>query len=178
MKTLTNPYEQDQVRKVDPYSRLVAYPVQAQNIFHFPEGVPAFEQVKEFVFLSKPDSRPFLFMQALRPQDLSFVCIDPFLIDPDYAPRISDADAKFLHLNAVEDALVLCIVTVARDVTNTTANLQAPLVININACMGKQIICDGQNYPVRYRIWDALDNIETMQRENRASEQVEVSAKG
>ena len=180
MKTLINPHTRNQAsceqpsKAVDPYTRLVALPVQSENIFHFPEGIPAFENVKEYVFLSKPDSRPFLFMQALEPADLNFVCIDPFLIFPSYAPRISSADSRFLNLTDVTDALVLSIVTVNRDVRETTANLQGPIVINMRTCIGKQIICDGQNYAVRYKIWDALEQIERRQAEQRRQEQVAV----
>lgn len=173
MKTLLNPrYNQkvstpeQEATNISPYARLVALPVQSENIFHFPDGIPAFENIKEFVFLSKPDSRPFMFMQALQPQDLSFVCIDPFLIYPDYAPRISSADVRFLHLNDISDALVLSIVTVNRDMRETTANLQGPIVINMRACIGKQIICDGQNYSVRYKIWDAIESMERRQSEH------------
>jgi flagellar assembly factor FliW len=169
MKTLVNPYAiksgkpTDDAKAVDPYSRLVALPVQSENIFHFPEGIPAFENVKEFIFLSKPDSRPFMFMQALEPQDLNFVCIDPFLIHSGYAPKISTSDLNFLHLTDISDALVLSIVTVNQDMQQTTANLQGPIVINMRACIGKQIICDGQNYPVRYKIWQAIEEMEKQQ---------------
>ena len=144
---------------INPYSRLVSLPVHSENIFHFPEGLPAFENVKEFVFLCKPDTRPFFFMHALTPPDLAFVCVDPFTICPDYRPRISEADAKILHLERPEDTLLISIVTVTKDMHNITANLQGPVVINIQSCLGKQIICDGQNYPVRYRIWDALSKL-------------------
>jgi flagellar assembly factor FliW len=150
---------------VDPYSRLVAMPVKSENVFHFPDGLPAFENVKEFVFLCKPDTRPFFFMQALEPQDLAFVCIDPFLIYPGYKPRISNQDVNFLHLSRPEDAMIISIVTVTRNVSDITVNLQGPVVINIQASLGKQIICDGQDYPVRYRMWDALKNIKVSDQE-------------
>jgi flagellar assembly factor FliW len=159
MKTITKQTRRDPLT-VDPYARLVALPVQSENVFHFPDGLPAFESIKDFVFLCKPDTRPFFFMQSLNPADLAFVCIDPFLIYPDYEPRISDTDCKFLHLENLEDALLISIVTVTKDMHNITANLQGPLVINIRASLGKQIICDGQNYPVRHHIWEALDEIE------------------
>ncbi len=160
-------YHQQQGKmKADPYNRLIALPVHSENIFHFPEGLPAFEDVKEFVFLCKPETRPFFFMQALEPKDLAFVCIDPFLICPGYQPIISDTDVKFLHLTRPEDAVIISIVTVTKDMRDITANLQAPVVINISAGIGKQIICETQNYPVRYRIWDALNKIEKEQ--NRA----------
>jgi flagellar assembly factor FliW len=145
---------------VQPYNRLVSLPVQAENIFHFPQGLPAFESIQEFVFLCKPDTNPFFFMHALKPQDLAFVCVDPFLICPDYTPRISPADVKFLHLERPEDAFVASIVTVTQDSREMTANLQGPIIVNIQACIGKQIICENSGYPVRYRIWDALNALE------------------
>ncbi|NTV54658.1 MAG: flagellar assembly protein FliW [Syntrophaceae bacterium] len=169
MKTAGNQLLKKGPMTVDPYSRLVALPVQSENIFHFPEGLPAFESVKEFVFLCKPDTRPFFFMQSLNPADLAFVCIDPFLICSGYEPRISDADVKCLHLESMEDALLISIVTVTKDMRDITTNLQGPIVINIRASLGKQIICDGQNYPVRYRVWDMLDHLE--KQESRAMEQ-------
>ena len=145
--------------EIRPYTRLESKPVHSENIFHFPEGLPAFEYIKEFIFLFKPDTSPFLFMQALNPPDISFVCIDPFLIHPDYKPRISDADAGFLHLKRPSDALILSIVTVKPDVTETTANLQGPIIINMQTSVGRQIVCENQKYPVRYKIWEALNRI-------------------
>lgn len=148
--------EEGGLMRVEPYARVVSMPVHAENIFHFPAGLPAFEHVKEFVFIHKPDTSPFLFMHALEPADLAFVCVDPFLIRPDYRPEIGQADVDALHLSSSKELLLLSIVTVARDVRGTTANLQAPLAINITACLGRQVICEN-HYPIRCRIWDALE---------------------
>lgn len=125
--------------------------------FHFPEGLPAFEEVKEYVLLCRPETTPFLFLRAVQPANLGFVCIDPFLICPEYKPRVSDADAAALEINGSDEILILSIVTASPDVRKTTANLQGPLVINLRTRKGRQIICDHQDYPVRYGIWEALD---------------------
>ncbi|MFH0878197.1 MAG: flagellar assembly protein FliW [Lentisphaerota bacterium] len=171
METFGKTQKDRGVITVSPYSRLVSLPVHSENIFHFPEGLPAFENVKEFVFLCKPDTRPFFFMHALNPPDLAFVCVDPFLICPDYQPRISEADAKFLHIERPEDALIMTIVTVTKDMHDITTNLQGPVAVNIQACLGKQIICDGQSYPVRYRIWDALNKLNIEEQERSGTEE-------
>jgi flagellar assembly factor FliW len=39
----------------------------------------------------------------------------------------------------------------------TTANLQGPIAINMKNSLCKQILCEGQSYPIRYRVLDALD---------------------
>ncbi len=154
--------------QIQPYQRLISLPVKSENIFHFPEGLPAFENIKEFIFLLRPETSPFVFMHSLNPPDLAFVCLDPFLVCNEYEPRIGDADTNFLRLSKPEDALLLAIVTAREDVRECTANLQAPLVINIQSCIGKQIICEGQQYPVRHKIWEALDKISAENRKSRA----------
>jgi flagellar assembly factor FliW len=64
---------------------------------------------------------------------------------------------------------MLSIVTTSKDVRKTTANLQGPLAINVRTCRGKQVLCEGEGYPVRYRIWEALDRLaEREQRNNDA----------
>lgn len=153
--------------QIEPYTRLVSLPVSADNIFHFPEGIPAFESVKEFVFLHKPDASPFIFMNAVKPADLAFVCIDPFIICPDYRPRLSEADTSYLHVSSPSELLMLSIVTIAKNPEDTTANLQGPIAINMQASIGKQIICDNQHYPIRFRIWDALEQQEQRNREKQ-----------
>ncbi|MBN1676889.1 MAG: flagellar assembly protein FliW [Kiritimatiellae bacterium] len=162
--------KRDEQMQISPYARLVSLPVNSENIFHFPEGLPAFETVKEFVFICKPDTAPFVFMHALNPPDLAFVCIDPFLICPNYNLRLSQGDVNFLHMERPEDALILAIVTVRKDVRETSANLQGPVVINMQTCVGKQVVCEGMRFPVRYRIWDALKNLNDA---NPAAQQAE-----
>ncbi len=128
-----------------------------EQTYLFPQGVFAFEHVRQFVFICDPETSPFIFMQALDPAHLGFVCVDPFLICPGYQPRIRDADAALLELTTPAEALMLSIVNPAPDVRQTTANLQAPLVINLRTGQGRQIICDQQEYSMRYAIWAALE---------------------
>ena len=132
---------EDSAQTIKPYSRLVSLPIRPEHIFHFPLGLPAFEDFKNYVFTIKPDTRPFMFMNAIEPAGLSFVCVDPFLVHPRYAPRIGAADQEFLRVSSLEDILLLSIVTVRPDVRETTVNLQGPLAINMKTSVNKQIIC-------------------------------------
>ena len=126
------------------------------KVFFFPDGLPAFEEVHQFFFACRPETAPFLFMRALEPVHLGFVCIDPFLIRPGYKLDLSDADTAFLDIAKPDEVLVLSIVTPSPDVRQTTANLQSPLVVNLRTCRGRQIIGADTSYPVRYAIWEEL----------------------
>ena len=151
----------DSAQTIRPYARLVSLPIRPEHIFHFPLGLPAFEDFKNYVFTMKPDTRPFMYMNAIEPAGLTFVCIDPFLVHPHYAPRIGAADQEFLRATDMEDILLLGIVTVRPEVQKTTVNLQGPLAINMKTSIGKQIICEGQSYPVRHRLWDHIETMRT-----------------
>ncbi len=68
---------------------------------------------------------------------------------PDYHPEIDDATAARLGLTAAEDALVLLLVTIAEEVTRSTANLLAPVVVNARTLEAEQVVLTGQDLPLR-----------------------------
>ncbi len=159
---MQNPHEMQKTdQSLSADKRLVNLPVTPSNIFHFPDGLPAFEYVHEFVFLCQPDIMPFFIMQSLKPRDLAFICIDPFLVCPGYSPVIEEADVKALELKRREDAFLFSIVTVRRNMRDITTNLQGPVVVNLRTGIGRQISCSDKNLPVRYRLWDAVLKLQT-----------------
>ncbi len=145
---------------LDPMTRTVGIPVNQDNIFTFPDGIPAFEEYKKFVLYCDTQLQPFFFLKSIEINpEVSFVCVDPYLVCPDFRIRISGADLKALHLEKKEDAFVFSTVTVHEDPRDITANLQGPLIINLKNSTGKQIICEGGTYDVRYRIWEAINRL-------------------
>jgi flagellar assembly factor FliW len=132
-----------------------------ENIFSFPQGIPAFEDIHEFVFVMSPGTQPFIQMRALSELPLSFVCVDPFLIHKDYHPTIPESELATIELENPEDLLLLSIVKVSDDAQEFTANLRGPLAINMRTRRGRQVICSNDEYAVRHRMWDALEGIES-----------------
>ena len=126
-------------------------------IVTFDDGVPAFEDAKKFTLFTNDDIKPFMYLKSLELEELGFVCIDPFLVCKDYLIKISGADLAHLQLKDPENALVFCFVTVRENPQENTANLLAPVIINLENRKAKQIILD--NYPVRYNIWEGLDKV-------------------
>ena len=96
-------------------------------------------------------------MKSLNIEELGFVCIDPFLVSKDYLIKIAAVDLAKLELQDSRDALVFCFVTVQPDPRENTANLLAPVIINLKNRQGRQVILD--NYPVRFNIWNGLDQM-------------------
>mgnify|MGYP001767287515 CR=1 FL=1 len=138
-----------------PYPKRVAKLLNEPVVFNFHEGIPAFEASKRFVLLMNPNIKPFVYLKSLDMDDLGFVCIDPFIVCKDYSVKVPAKDLSILGLKTPEYALVLSMVTVDKDPQKTTCNLLAPIILNTETCIGRQVILE-ESFPVRYRIWEGI----------------------
>ncbi len=154
-------YTKAPVMEIGQDNRCEIKSVKPENVFTFDNGILGFEQETEFVFLLNEKIKPFMFMQSLNNANLSFVCIKTDLICPNHSMTLSKKPLKELELARPQDALVLSLVTVSNDVSETTANIMSPIIINIRRSKGIQFIPEQSDYPVRLKIWDAIENNET-----------------
>lgn len=82
-------------------------------------------------------------LQALRSLDdpsLRFLVVPPAHLFPDYAPEIDDAWVQQLGLASGADAQVLVVITPGATPREATANLLAPVVVNVRTRVAAQIV--------------------------------------
>jgi flagellar assembly factor FliW len=104
-------------------------------------GLPGFPDARRFMLVEwGEEGSPFSLLRSLDHEALEFLVAAPVVLFPDYAPEIDDASADTLGLTTAEDALVLVIVTIGESAETATANLLAPIVVNIKTRMGAQIV--------------------------------------
>jgi flagellar assembly factor FliW len=82
-------------------------------------------------------------LKSLDVSDLEFVVAAPYAFFPGYSPEIDDATVERLELNSAEEAAVLVILTVGKELTSTTANLLAPIVVNTRTLRATQAVLIG-----------------------------------
>jgi len=129
--------------------------IKKENILYFKEGLPGFEDHREFVLLPYSEDSPFIIMQSLKDTDTAFITVEPGNFIDNYEFEISDRAEKELKINDIEDVLVLNIITLKDKLEEITVNLSAPLVINMYKKMGKQIILNNQKYRVKYPLFSS-----------------------
>ena len=117
-------------------------------------GILGFEHLKRYVFLVQDEEILFWWFQSVDDGSVAFVVINPFIIKPDYKPIIQDNDVELLELESHEDVILMSIVTIRSDPFKVTANLKAPIVINLKKKLAKQVILDKSDYPIQYSIVD------------------------
>jgi len=127
--------------------------IDEKGIIDFPEGLPGFEYVKKFVLLSNSDEdNVFWWLQSVDKPDLAFVVIDPKYIKEDYEVDVPDGEVEVLNIDEKCDITVLSIVVVPEDITQMTANLKAPIIINNTNKKGKQVVLECKDYSIKHYI--------------------------
>ncbi|MGG5259646.1 flagellar assembly protein FliW [Phycicoccus avicenniae] len=118
----------------------------AARTIHVSEGIVGFPATEYEV---QPVAAGLFDLRPVDDEGTGFVTADAGVFFPDYHPEIDDPTAERLGLTDAADAQVLLIVTVAEDVTRSTANLLAPVVLNTRTLDAAQVVLTGQDFPLR-----------------------------
>lgn len=128
--------------------------VPEERIIYFQEGIPGFEEEKEFIIIFNEDEdNPFNYLQSVKNPSLSFIIINPFEIFKDYDIVIPQIAIDKLKIEKPEDVMVYSIVVIPEDISKMTANLLGPIIINHKERLGKQVILDDSRYSTKHYIF-------------------------
>jgi flagellar assembly factor FliW len=131
--------------------------IKEEDILTFEDGLPGFESMQKYIIVSSEDGNPtFNWLQSVENPKLAFVIIDPAFFRKDYTVDIDDLTINSLGIITEEDVSIFSIVVVPEEVSRISANLKAPLIINLKTKKGKQVILDNDEYHVRHYIMEEL----------------------
>ncbi len=135
-------------------SRFGVIEIQEDQIIHIPSGMIGFPDDRRFVLLEHKKGSPFLWLQSLDHPPLAFVLIDPLLFKPDYEIQINAEDIAELELNHPPQRIQTLVVVNISNMNSMKiyANLLAPLVINPERKLAKQVILYESPYSHQHAI--------------------------
>src|SRR4029079_364608 len=90
-------------------------------------------------------------LQSISRPEIALAVVCPRRFVPDYQLRVSKSEMNPLELDDLAQAQVLLIV--GKNQYGVTLNLKAPLVINIDRRLGRQVMANG-DHPVQYQLKD------------------------
>jgi flagellar assembly factor FliW len=114
-------------------------------------------------------------MQCVDEPALAFVVADPAQMFTDYEFDIPDSEVEKLKLQTESDALVMVILTVGTGGKEITANLAAPMVVNMNEMLALQLILQDSRYQVRQPLVQSAPQQATQPAENSEQELLKVA---
>ena len=130
--------------------------VEDKQIIRFPQGLPAFEDQQQFVFLPFDEDGTFFYMQSLQNEQLCLIVCNPFQFFPDYQIDLGEQECKLLEVNGPDDVALMAILTIPEDFRHTTANLLAPVVVNTRTNLGLQFIPTDSDYTTKESIFPEI----------------------
>lgn len=129
------------------------------KIITFSGGIIGFPDLKKFTLLYDSEkSGGIKWLQSLDEPAFAMPVMDPLAVKETYNPVVEDELLKPLGELDPEEILVLVTVTVPKDLTKMSVNLQAPIILNAENKTGCQIIIEneGGEFPVKFMVYDIL----------------------
>jgi len=133
--------------------------IRQEDIINFSEGIPGFWNAKDFVLLFQEQTQEqegnesiICFLQSVTDEELSFVLIDISSFQPSYRPLALLEYAKTAENFDQKNLAVYNILTVHDNLNDSTANLKAPIIIDITENTGRQVLCADEDFPIRASI--------------------------
>ncbi|MCE9630625.1 MAG: flagellar assembly protein FliW [Planctomycetia bacterium] len=130
-------------------SRFGRIDVDAADILRFPSGLPGLEDCREWALLADASNDALGWLQSTTRGDVAIAVVSPRRFVPEYQVRIPRSELSPLSLDDMRQAQV--VVVVGQNGRGLTLNLKAPIVINLEARTGRQVIASGE-LPMQYEL--------------------------
>jgi flagellar assembly factor FliW len=131
-------------------------PYQPEAVIEFPRGLPGFDERRRFVAVRLAGRDPLVFLQSLEDAGLCFLTLPVRVVEPAYRLEMTAEDRELLGLAGANPPVigedVMCLAVVAARETETTANLLAPLVVNLGNRRAVQAVAPEPRYSHRHRL--------------------------
>lgn len=122
-----------------------------EDVIAFPGGIPSFEEEHEFLLLPVEGSDGVLFgLQSVATPTLSFMLMNPFALDPSYAPLLREGERRLLQVQSDQELCFYVLCAMKRPLSSSTVNMKSPIALNPDQRIATQVILDTEQYHMRH----------------------------
>ncbi|MFZ1685691.1 MAG: flagellar assembly protein FliW [Candidatus Zixiibacteriota bacterium] len=129
-----------------------------------------FENLTSFCLVDVPQLAPFLWLQSTEDPSAAFLVVNPCVFYPSYHIEINPKEIAELRVALPQSIETYVIVTLAEDPSQTSVNLQGPILVNTENNLAKQLVLVNSQYQVRHFLTDVLDSTPARPRRERLVE--------
>lgn len=123
------------------------------DLLIFPRGIPAFEDKHDWILAGSDDSA-IKWLQSVQDGSLALPVTSPDAVQSDYNARIPDDELKLIGTADPSELALLIVVSIPEAAPwNMTANLRAPILINLKTHKAVQVIALNEEYPIRHIVF-------------------------
>jgi flagellar assembly factor FliW len=123
--------------------------IDPDDLIRFAEGLPGFQECRDWVLLADGKNAALAWLQSVDRPEVAFAVVSPRRHVPGYRLHVARREVESLQFEDLQSARVLAIV--GKSDRSVTLNLKAPVVINLDRRLGRQVIANGE-LPVQHEL--------------------------
>jgi flagellar assembly factor FliW len=139
----------NRVTKIET-SRFGAVAIEPDDAIRFAAGLLGLEGLLDWIFLADAEQEALGWMQSVHDGAVALPVVSPRRFVPDFQVRVPGRELEPLALDRPQSAQVLVIVSKHEGVL--TLNLKAPLLVNLERRLGRQVL-NGADLSVRHEVY-------------------------
>lgn len=117
-----------------------------EQVYRFPQGIPAFEQHRQFRLIESAEFAPLVILESECAARVRFVCAPARALMPGFEFELTAEEADVLGTGGGGAGLLVYVILTFREGAAPTANLMAPVVLNPATGVGLQSVQAGSAY--------------------------------
>lgn len=129
-----------------------------QDLITFPEGLLGFQDLRSFVLLDDPNDDIFAWLQSCELPSIAFPLLEPEIFGQYYSVNLTKNEQELLKLKGDQKPSFMNIITIPDDPTQMTANVKAPIAMNMNERLARQCVLQDNNLAIREPIFVKLQS--------------------
>lgn len=131
--------------------------IEDKKLITFPDGIIGFPFMKQFALIRDEENEDaaIMWLQSMEEPQFALPVVEPHLVVKGYNPVIDDE--HLLPVGDLRDEQIYSLVTltVPAEIEKMTANLKAPIIINMENNRAVQVIVEDE-YEVKHPIYETL----------------------
>ena len=127
--------------------------IEEEDIMHFSRGLLGLEEYKRFILFHIEEKSKFRCLQSIDEVGIAFILINPWDFYKDYSIDVSEDDLDEIKMENQNDLFILNLITIKEDIQSATANLVAPIIINVKAQLAAQVVLTKDSYTTRHLLF-------------------------
>lgn len=135
-------------------TRFGAMEVEDDDIIHFPVGIPGFEDKHKWILVGDDDNA-IMWLHNADDGSLALPVTTPEAVKSDYNAKIPRESLEQIGEMNIDDVILLIVVAIPPGRPwDMTANLRAPILVNMASKVATQAIALNEDYDFRYTVLD------------------------
>lgn len=130
-------------------SRFGSVDIESDDVIRFPSGLVGFEELHDWVLLADAHNAALGWLQSTTRAEVAMAVVSPRRFVPEYRFRVNRSELTPLEIDGTANAQV--VVIVSKNERAITLNLKAPVLINLERRLGRQVIANGEQ-PLQHEL--------------------------